>query len=314
MDGGILYKTNAEIEELNKIRFFNNSFLVLSIFENLKSENPIENMIEKLLQLENFKLGYKKKNAKTFRIFSSVENSLISVDKKLLGKLESQIIKETKLRVEFDKRPANVEFWLLYRTEKIGFFMMRITENKKKLEKGELRPELANIMCLLSEPNESDIILDPFCGSGAILLERSRTANFKGIFACDKNSELIQNLKNYIKKLNNKKLNKSFFIKNLDFFSNNFENDFFTSIITDPPWGFYEELENSKDFYNKMFVEMSRILKDRGIIVLLTANKDIISELFKAQFSNLKLVENYDILVSGKKAGLYKFVKIHRQI
>ena len=188
--------------------------------------------------------------------------------------------------------------------------MLIITKNKKKLNKGELRPELSNILCLLSEPSENDIFLDPFCGSGAIALERSRIANFKGIFACDNNQEIIKGLKQEIKKINNKKLNKSFFVKNLNFFNNNFDNEYFTKIVSDPPWGFFEKIDNINNFYTKVLNEMYRILAKNGIIILLSANKNEINSILQSMRSKLKLIKNYDILVSGKKAGIYIIKKV----
>lgn len=313
MDGGILYTTNKTPEEIEKIRFFNNTFMVVQIFENIDGRTPIEDMIENV----NFDgnksfLNYikSKKRARTFHIFSSIENQLVSVDKKILGRFENELEKLTRLRTEFGKKVADLEFWFLYRTEKIGFFMLRITKNKKKLEKGELRPELTNILSLISEPKEDDIFLDPFCGSGAIPLERSRMANFKGIFACDRNEEEIKNLKEKIKSVKSKKLNKSFFVKKLDFFENKFDDNYFTTIVTDPPWGFFEKVGNIELFHTKMFEEMHRILIKNGLIVILTANKDLVTKNLNSMQLKLKLVETYDILVSGKKAAIYKIQKL----
>ena len=312
-DGGVLYKTNKTPDEIEKIKFFNNSFLVIQTFKNIDSESIIESTIKgtKLDNLKNVIPFIKsQKRAKTFHIFSSIENQLISVDKKVLGTFEGNLEKKLKLKVEFDKKATDFEFWFLYRSEKIGFFMLRITKNKKKLSKGELRPELTNILCLLSEPNNDDIILDPFCGSGSICLERSRITNFKGIFACDNNEEITKNLKQEIKKINNKKLNKSFFVKHLDFFENKFDDNYFTKIISDPPWGFFEKIDNIAVFYTKILKEMYRVLVKNGIIVLLSANKIEVDNILQSMKLELKLVESYDILVSGKKAKIYKIKKI----
>lgn len=313
MDGGVLYKTNKTPEEIGKIRFFNNTFMVIQVFKNIDGETPIEKMIDliNLNKNENF-LNYIKTNkkAKTFHIFSSVKNQLISVNKKILGNFENKLEKLTRLKAEFRKKVADFEFWFLYRSENIGFFMLRITKNKKKLEKGELHLELTNILSLLSELKENDVVLDPFCGSGAIPLERSRIGNYKGIFACDIDENLVKKLKEKIKSIGNKKLNKSFFVKKVDFLNNNFDDDYFTTIITDPPWGLFEKIDNLELFYTKMFEEMYRILVKKGIIVILSANKDLIIKILSNTKTKLQLVENYDILVSGKKAGIYKIRKI----
>ena len=313
MDGGVLYDTNKTPQEIEKIKFFNNTFLVIQTFENIGGDMPIENMIS-TANLDNNKnfLSYikSKKGIKTFRIFSSIENNLISVDKKILGRFENQLEKLTKLKVEFQKKVADLEFWFLHRSEKIGFFMLRITKNKKKLEKGELRPELANILCLLSDLNEDDVFLDPFCGSGAIPLERSRICGYKGIFACDKDEEIVKKLKDKIKSIGNKKLNRSFFTKKVDFLDNNFDDGYFTTIITDPPWGFFEKIDNLGKFYDDTIKEIHRVIKLNGTIVILSANKDEIINSLEKFKTKLKLVEKFDILVSGKKSAIFKIIKI----
>jgi len=313
MDGGILYSTDRPPKEIKKIRFFNNSFLVIQTFENLGDASPINKMIASI-ELEKNKhfLDYinSEIGLRTFRTFLSDKNHLISVDKNVLYRLETELEKITGLKVEPKRKVADLEFWFLYRTEKIGLFMLRITKNKKKVEKGELRPELANILSIMSNPTENDIFLDPFCGSGAIPLERSRICNFKGIFACDKNINATKNLKTKIKSIKSKKLNRSFFIKNLDFIKNNFDSCFFTTIVTDPPWGFFEKIDNLEIFYNKMLEEMHRILIKGGLIIILTANKDLLLKILDSMKSKLKLIKEYNILVSGKKAAIYKIKKL----
>lgn len=313
MDGGVIYTSNKTPEEVEKIKFFNNTFIVIQKFENIFDKTKIESMIEGVdFDKNNSFLNYikSKKLCKNFHIFSSVENQLVSVDKKILGRFENKIEKLTNLKVEIGKKVADIEFWFLYRSENIGLFMIRITRNKKKVEKGELHPELTNILSLISNPSDEDVVLDPFCGTGAIALERSRILNFKGIFACDINEEKIKNLKNKIKSIKSKKLNKSFFVKNLDFFKNNFDNNYFSKIITDPPWGFFDKIDNIELFYSEMFKEFYRILAKNGILIILTARKDIMSKVLSLMSSKLKLLNNYDILVSGKKAGIYKIQKL----
>jgi tRNA G10 N-methylase Trm11 len=186
-----------------------------------------------------------------------------------------------------------------------GFFMLRITKNKKKLDKGELRPELTNLLCRLSVPGENDVFLDPFCGSGAIPLERSRIADFKGIFASDRDENLIKELKNKIKKMKTSKIQKSFFIKNLDFFNNTFDDNFFDTIVTDPPWGIYEKID--ENFYPNFLKNSYRILKPGGKLILLSARKEYFAK--ESIADNFVLETSFDILVSGKKAGVYLLIK-----
>ncbi len=87
-----------------------------------------------------------------------------------------------------------------------------------------------------------------------------------------------------------------------------FDNNFITKIVTDPPWGLYENIENIESFYSAMIKELVRVLKPKGIIVLLTARKDEFEKILSKQ-KNLELLEKYEILVSGKKSGIYKAKK-----
>lgn len=244
-DGAVVYESNSDIESIKKIRYFNNSFIVIKEFKYNSTPNIVvlDRIINELLNGQN-NFNIPTIPMKTFKIFSSLENTLVKPDGKLMYHLVELL--EEKTKKKYNSNFADTEFWILYRSEMVGFFMLRITENKKKLNKGELRPELTNLLCRLSSPKESDIFLDPFCGSGAIPLERSRIADFKGIFVSDKDENLVKELKNKIKKIKASKIQKSFFVKNLDFFKNTFEDNFFDVIVTDPPWGLYEEIEENK--------------------------------------------------------------------
>jgi tRNA (guanine6-N2)-methyltransferase len=310
LDGAILYESNLKIEELKQIRYFNNSFLVLQKFKYKKSNQAVLNkMLEATIKNPNIinKKILNSNNGKTFRIFTSLENNSVSVNFNLLSSVEKIIQQNLGLKKSIVH--PHYEFWYLYRSENIGFFMLRVTNVKSKPERGELRPELANILCLLSNPKDEDTVLDPFAGSGSILLERARIGKFKGLFALDKDSEISKKLKEKIKKIKNKKLQKSFFVKNKDFFETSFDEGFFDSIIMDPPWGFFEKVdEGVENLYRKILEKSFLILKNKGRLILLTARKLEFGQCIQ-EFGKFKIIEKYDILVSGKKCGVYTLRK-----
>lgn len=89
-----------------------------------------------------------------------------------------------------------------------------------------------------------------------------------------------------------------------------FEDQFIDKIVTDPPWGMYEDVGMDIEiFYNHMMKEMYRVLKPKGIIVILTAKKDELEKVLLGFKSRLKLLEKYNVLISGKKASIYKILK-----
>ena len=59
-----------------------------------------------------------------------------------------------------------------------------------------------------------------------------------------------------------------------------------------------------------MLKEFYRILKTGGLMVALTAKKEEFENILDEYKDKIILKEKYNILVSGKKAGIYKIVKI----
>jgi len=77
------------------------------------------------------------------------------------------------------------------------------------------------------------------------------------------------------------------------------------AIITDPPWGCYHNGEEFQEtLYEEMFSVFNTLLKDSGRVVVLGARTD---ELPRAAGDRFVLQENIPILLSGKKAAIYRF-------
>lgn len=291
LNGAIISRTYTSANIVD-IPFLNNHFFV---FKSSKASN-INSFIESLNDV-NLK---KCKNKRSFRVIISDQNNLVSVDNKLLTKLEQKISKETGNYV--NRLKPDVEYWILKRSEGIILFMERISKHKsfdKQLNKGELRDDLCYFLNYLSSPAEEDIFLDPFCGSGAIIKSRIRNDKFNMVFGVDIEQSYIQELKGLYKKRNN------IIFKSMDFFNNKFEDDFIDKIVTDPPWGIYENIDNIQLFYQQAIDEIYRIIKPKGVAVILTACKEEMESIN----TKLLLLEKYNILVSGKKASVYVYQK-----
>jgi len=230
------------------------------------------------------------KGEETFRLFLSDENQLVSADKAPLGKLIAQI--EKTCRVVHSSHRPDTEFWLFRRRGGAAYLCKRITKNRqteKDLKPGELRPELAQLLCRLSEPAATDVFLDPFAGSGNIPAARSEWP-YKKIYASD-----IAPKKSKIETADALNLNK-------------IADASIDKVVTDPPWGFFDN--NIKDipaFYKKTLQELCRVLKPNGIIVMLTGQRELAGELSRQFTDQLTLEHRYDILVSGKKASVMKW-------
>jgi len=303
LDGLIVYETSEDIKTLKAFRFLNNTFLLLFYGK----ENSIKGIVKKIIgknlmlaSITNDALG----KSKTFRVIISEENQLVKIDRGELERLENVFTRV--LHLEVDRAKPDAEVWILLRSEGTAFVGVRLTKNpnyEKILRQGELRPELAHMMCLLSDPDKNDVILDPFAGYGSIPFECVKSFPVRRIIAGEKDKKLFNNLQEKVRKENlNVVLGRWDALRITSLNANSVD-----KIITDPPWGFYDTEIYIHTFYGKMVAEFLRVLKPGGIIVLLTAQKELLEDVIK-QHKELTLENKYDVLVSGKKAGIYKIL------
>ncbi|MDD3679290.1 MAG: RsmD family RNA methyltransferase [Candidatus Shapirobacteria bacterium] len=307
LDGLVVYRSNEPPGNIKKIRFLNNTFILFRFYQKKLSPKVL---IEKVLQEPNIitslPLGLVK-NTTRFRVIASRENQVIALDKRLLSKIETVLSRRLMLKV--NRKLPDIEVWFLTRREGYAFIGLRITKTpnyEKSLYKGELRPELAHIMCLLADLGHQDVVLDPFAGYGSIPLECVKHFSVKQIFAGEKDKSVFRILRNKAVRHSPKLVVGNWNALNLDFLVK----ASIDKIITDPPWGFYgKEKIDIVDLYKNILGEFSRILKVNGLIVILTAQKEIFEKLVR-QLSCFNLQKKYDILVSGKKAAIYRLKMI----
>ncbi len=296
LDGAVIF----ECPNFPKLNFANNLF---SVINTTNEKVGLNKFIGKLL-LTRLDFNVKTKSEKTFRIVTSKQNQLVAVDNGLKLRLEQIISKQTGLKL--NRLGADIEFWLLERSEGITLFLERLTKHKdyeKILNKGELHPPIAYILNYLSEPKKDEFYLDPFCGGGMLPLVRMQNFASAQVFANDISESAIGQLKQKQQKDNKLSEMK---ISNEDFFKYNFNGMVFDKIVTDPPWGKFDTDINIEEFYKEYFIKTEKLLKKNGILVLLTARDiDII------KFANgFKVLTKLDVLISGKKANVYKMIKL----
>jgi 16S rRNA G966 N2-methylase RsmD len=296
-DGLVHYRYNGNPGHIQKLVYFNNSFSVIRSFHGDALSFP--RMVREVASTRS-RYGA---DSGTFRIRYSLRNQFTKVDRSLASLAEDCVLRHSLLRL--DRLNPSTEIWYIIRSEGIGFYAQMLPgarRTEKDLSRGELRPELAYLIGRFARIGSADTVLDPFAGSGAIPYQILQNMQFGRLIISD------------IDGLKAKRLSARFSGEarvtvrcedalKLDAVADGSVD----AIVTDPPWGLFERMDELGRFYSDMFEAFLRVLKENGSITVLTAAKQEIR--IAAEKHRLGLTDSLDTLVNGKKAGLFRFVK-----
>ena len=288
-DGLIHYKFDGDSRQLEKIIYFNNTFFVLKTMKG-KGLN-FNSLVGSVCSSK----GYFLVNKGTFRVRFQQENQFAKVDKNLSRRVEEYVTRNSRLTL--DRLSPTNEIWFSIRREGFAFCGELISKREfteKNLNKGELRPEIAYLMCCFAHIQSDDVVLEPFCGYGSIPVQLAKRFPCKKIYVSDIDEEKVKRLE----------LGPQVEICCADVFElSHIQDNSIDSIITDPPWGLWENIPDIEDFYNRMFVSFKRVLKPNGKMTILTARTVEFENAVKK--AGLTIQDSLHTLVNGKKASLY---------
>ena len=295
LEGAVEYRrTGAPIKHFP--RWFNNSFLCLTTFPRA-NRDPLQEMVRLATQRgvdSDTLMAHLPAKATGFRAMFMIEGTLAHAGLKTMAKAEEFLALSSGLTPE--RARPDVEFWFLYRREGIGFLLMRLTQHRdtaKELNQGELRPDIAHMLCRLSNPKPTDVFLDPFAGYGGIVKARQAVPAASIVAGDIRPTAQLQALASgttRVLAMDAREMGDKVPSGSVDV------------IVTDPPWGQFEQLENPGAFYGRFLAEARRVLRRGGRLVLLTALKKEAENALKLGFA---IDERLDVLVSGKKAAVF---------
>ncbi|GHU96702.1 hypothetical protein FACS189483_00420 [Spirochaetia bacterium] len=337
LDGAVIFETQCSYDKLNFFCFIN-IFALVSIAEKPNPAIALEaHMKAACAAGRNPVIAENNRKIQSFRIVSSRENKLVQVDEKVKQETETYIAKQSGMRV--DRQNPDTEFWFLYRNEGFSVFMKRLTKHgttEKTLHPGELSPQLAYMLCWLSKPKHTDIVIDPFCGYGSIPEQRLKRFPLAQFYASDIDEKALACSRNkftgkaqgycHVLKADIHDLPKLLPGTSAQS-SPPFRAD---AIITDPPWGLYDPGAFGKSpqsspvisnghgkaspagphngpigpFYADMVTVFAELLKPGGTAVVLTAKQDEL-HMGVEQSGKFETTEILSVLISGKKAGVF---------
>jgi tRNA G46 methylase TrmB len=176
---------------------------------------------------------------------------------------------------------ADVEFWA---TLLPGELLLAIRLSDERLRHrdykvahlpGSLRPSVAAALALLSKPMPEDVVLDPLCGVGTLLIERAHLERYRLLIGCDRDAKALsaarENVGPRYKPLE---------LHGWDATALPLPDSSIAKIITNLPWGIrHGSHEDNRRLYPRILQEFHRLLQPGGKIVILTGETRLMSDL-----------------------------------
>jgi len=152
-----------------------------------------------------------------------------------------------------------------------------------------INPSLAYILCMIANLDKDNILLDPFCGSSVIPITAIKYFDIKRVICTDISGNAIDASK------------KNFKATNIDESKYKiFRNDILTSkiskrnvdrILSNLPFGIrVGDHERNIEIYQALEVLARKVLRRKGVIVLLTQEKVLLREVFSKDIWSVKSI------------------------
>lgn len=296
-DSSLVIETPPMDRQIVKLSYVKNSFRVVASVSRgslIGSVQHLTKLMEKSRSLENEPRG------RTFRVMAHVDGELVGLPQDTRSRLVSVIARHT--AGHFNPRGGlGAEYWVIGRRESdVLMFGVRLTmASKKGVARGALASDLSTLLVKASDPQSSDVFLDPFAGSGALVAARIQTPFTRAIYSDIRLGELRSALpgsllrRNDISVLNENALTLS-----------SISTGEIDSIVTDPPWGEYEDLGIPYDeFASRMVKSLDRVLDARhGRLVMLLSRRTAPAVASRLERAQIHLRESHNILLNGHPA------------
>lgn len=291
-DGLVFFTSSLTTNQLSELRFFNNVFGLLGDYGPQKTlEDAAALAVKADFSAVPHKAG--------FKIHTRVGGQTAALAS--LGALQQAITDQTGGIPDSFRPDIELLLWLRSDGRALwGWQLPRAGFKTRTLEPGELRPELAHIMGLLAGLDHKDVVLDPFAGYGAIVCECLQGFHCQQVIAVEFNEHLVPHLKSIphlIAKQGDAARLPHIETRSID------------RVITDPPWGRFEQAtpEHLEHLYHEALIQMHRVLRVKGCVVMLTGVTFLPT---LAQDVGFAIEKQYNVLVSGQKATLFKLRKL----
>jgi len=219
--------------------------------------------------------------------------------------VERGILERSDHTWRLEEDDADIELWAtmidaeFFLTVRLSDDRMRHREYKSAHRPASLRASSAAALAWLSEPRDDDVVLDPFCGAGTILIERAHLGRYAMLLGSDRDGAALA-----AARVNVGARYKPIQLENWDAGALPLADASVSKIVTNLPWGIrYGSHGENRKLYPLWFKEFRRVLKPGSAMVMLTAEWRLMRDLERVR----KIAPSKIIRVSvlGKPAAIY---------
>jgi 16S rRNA G966 N2-methylase RsmD len=295
-DSAMIFDSSATEGKVASIPFAKNSFVVIA-------STPRVGIDEGVGLLGRFAASAKfppssLRNSR-FRTMIQIDGALSAVDKRVKAGLDRAISTRTGQRIE--PRGMCQEYWVIGRTG-LGELLLCVRlpkQSRAPKARGALSYELSSMLVAVSRPSARDVFLDPFAGSGSLVLARAES-DVHQIWYSDIN--LLEFERDFPRALYAD--SRVCFLDDDALTLGSVPDGQVDVIVTDPPWDEYDDVGMPYvEFARAMAKSFSRVLrKPKGRFVVVTSRKTaavVERALAKSGFS---INSTHEILVNGHPA------------
>jgi 23S rRNA G2445 N2-methylase RlmL len=225
-------------------------------------------------------------------------------------RIDAQRTVESAVRKRFSRlrrvaEEADAELWLSLIGDdalvavRLSTERMRGPRQEIRSLPASLKPSVARAMVRLSEPRADDVVLDPMCGAGTLLVERALAGPYAELLGGDRDPAAVMRARANVRAAGLSAPIKEWNARELPL-----DDASVDAVLTNPPFGKQVELPGEPGtFYRDLVAELSRVLKPRGRLVLVSGQFDAFQAAAKA--SGLKTRRRLGVVLRGERATLF---------
>ncbi|HLL63060.1 MAG TPA: hypothetical protein VK401_08420 [Propionibacteriaceae bacterium] len=297
-DSAMILDSAAAPPAVAAIPFLKNAFVVVATTERKELAKSVARLGQGLRRDQFPPLP---ERSDRFRLMAHVDGGLVPIEQRARTGLERVVARHTGGRV--DPRGMGQEYWVIGRQglPELLFAARLPKRPRTPAAKGAIAPELAAMLVAASQPTAEDRFLDPFAGTGALVVARAELPARSLAYS---DLDLERHRRALTAQLPGRLRVRLLAEDALTLPS--IADGAIDVVVTDPPWGEHEDLGRPfPDFGQAIGRSFARILhpgRGRYVLLINRRNAEVMAGALGA--AGLVPTARHDILVNGHPASV----------